>query len=84
SSVFVKIRYAHVLKEREVIQLAIFHLSMTIAKREGGKRSLIAMASYRSGEKLYSELYEKTNLYNHRTVKPEAFILKPDYVPNEF
>ncbi|WP_416316091.1 hypothetical protein [Streptococcus suis] len=51
---------------------------MTIAKREGGKRSLIAMASYRSGEKLYSELYEKTNLYNHRTVKPEAFILKPD------
>ncbi|WP_216903996.1 MobA/MobL family protein, partial [Nocardia alni] len=29
-------------------------------------------------------LYEKTNLYNHRTVKPEAFILKPDYVPNEF
>ena len=64
--------------------MAIFHLSMTIAKREGGKRSLIAMASYRSGEKLYSELYEKTNLYNHRTVKPEAFILKPDYVPNEF
>lgn len=64
--------------------MAIFHLSMTIAKREGGKRSLIAMASYRSGEKLYSELYEKTNLYNHRTVKPEAFILKPDYVPYEF
>ncbi|WMB28874.1 MobA/MobL family protein (plasmid) [Streptococcus didelphis] len=48
------------------------------SKREGGK-SLIAMASYRSGEKLYSELYEKTNLYNHRNVKPEAFILKPDY-----
>ena len=64
--------------------MAIFHLSMTIAKREGGKRSLIAMASYRSGEKLYSELYEITNLYNHRTVKPESFILKPDYVPNEF
>uniref|UniRef100_UPI00254E9E7C MobQ family relaxase n=1 Tax=Lactococcus garvieae TaxID=1363 RepID=UPI00254E9E7C len=64
--------------------MAIFHLSMTIAKREGGKRSLIAMASYRSGEKLYSELYEKTNLYNHRTIKPESFILKPDYVPNEF
>ncbi|WP_407952253.1 hypothetical protein [Enterococcus faecium] len=42
--------------------MAIFHLSMTIAKREGGKRSLIAMASYRSGEKLYSELYEKTNI----------------------
>ena len=57
---------------------------MTIAKRAGGKRSLIAMAAYRSGEKLYSELYEKTSLYNHRLVKPETFILKPDYVPNEF
>lgn len=57
---------------------------MTIAKRAGGKRSLIAMAAYRSGEKLYSELYEKTSLYNHRLVQPETFILKPDYVPNEF
>jgi len=57
---------------------------MTIAKRAGGKRSLIAMAAYRSGEKLYSELYEKTSFYNHRLVKPETFILKPDYVPNEF
>jgi len=57
---------------------------MTIAKRAGGKKSLIAMAAYRSGEKLYSELYEKTSLYNHRLVKPETFILKPDYVPNEF
>lgn len=42
------------------------------------------MASYRSGEKLYSELYEKTNVYNHRLVQPESFILKPDYVPNDF
>lgn len=64
--------------------MAIFHLSMTIAKRESGKRSLIAMASYRSGEKLYSELYEKTSLYNHRTVQPEAFIMKPNHVPDEF
>ncbi|HFQ5702511.1 TPA: MobA/MobL family protein [Listeria monocytogenes] len=64
--------------------MAIFHLSMKIAKREGGKRSLIAMASYRSGEKLYSELYEKTNMYNHRIVKPESFILKPEFVPEEF
>ncbi|OTN86653.1 MobQ family relaxase [Enterococcus faecium] len=64
--------------------MAIFHLSMTIAKREGGKRSLIAMAAYRSSEKLYSELYEKYNYYQHRDVQPEAFILKPDYVPDEF
>lgn len=64
--------------------MAIFHLSMQIAKRNGGKRSLIAMAAYRSGEKLYSELYNKVNFYNHREIKPESFILKPDYVPNEF
>lgn len=64
--------------------MAIFHLSMTIAKRNNGSRSLIAMASYRSGEKLYSELYEKTNFYNHRNVQPDSFILKPEHVPNEF
>lgn len=57
---------------------------MTIAKREGGKRSLIAMAAYRSGEKLYSELYQKYNYYQHRDVQPETFILKPNYVPDEF
>lgn len=64
--------------------MAIFHLSMTIAKRNNGSRSLIAMASYRSGEKLYSELYEKTNFYNHRNVQPDSFILKPEHVPNKF
>lgn len=64
--------------------MAIFHLSLSIAKRNGGKRSLIAMAAYRSGERLYSELYEKHNYYNHRIVKPESFILKPAHVPDEF
>lgn len=64
--------------------MAIFHLSMQIASRNGGKRSLIAMASYRSGERLYSELYEKTNHYQEREVQPDSFILKPNHVPNEF
>ncbi|CAI3301748.1 MobQ family relaxase [Enterococcus faecalis] len=64
--------------------MAIYHFSMQVAKRENGKRSLIAMAAYRSGERLYSELYEKENYYGHRSVKPDAFILKPDYVPEEF
>src|SRR5699024_1732533 len=36
------------------------------------------------GERLYSELYEKTSLYNHRLVQPDAFIMKPEYVPDEF
>lgn len=57
---------------------------MQVASRDNGKRSLIAMAAYRSGERLYSELYEKENYYGHRLVKPDAFILKPDYVPPEF
>ncbi|EOA8321444.1 MobQ family relaxase [Enterococcus faecalis] len=64
--------------------MAIYHFSLQIAKRNNGKRSLIAMAAYRSGERLYSELYEKENFYGHRLVKPDAFILKPDYVPSEF
>ena len=57
---------------------------MQVASRDNGKRSLIAMAAYRSGERLYSELYQKENYYGHRLVKPDAFILKPDYVPSEF
>ncbi|WP_341352407.1 MobQ family relaxase, partial [Enterococcus hirae] len=64
--------------------MAIYHFSMQVASRDNGKRSLIAMAAYRSGERLYSELYEKENYYGHRLVKPDAFILKPDYVPPEF
>ncbi|EOI6533999.1 MobQ family relaxase [Enterococcus faecalis] len=64
--------------------MAIYHFSMQVASRDNGKRSLIAMAAYRSGERLYSELYEKENYYGHRLVKPDAFILKPDYVPEEF
>lgn len=70
-------------KERRK-KVAIYHFSLQIAKRNNGKRSLIAMAAYRSGERLYSELYEKENFYGHRLVKPDAFILKPDYVPSEF
>ncbi|EOW1885609.1 MobQ family relaxase [Enterococcus hirae] len=62
----------------------MYHFSMQVAKRNSGQRSLIAMAAYRSGERLYSELYEKENFYGHRSVKPDAFILKPDYVPSEF
>ncbi|NSR16712.1 MobQ family relaxase [Enterococcus innesii] len=64
--------------------MAIYHFSMQVASRNNGKRSLIAMAAYRSGERLYSELYEKENFYGHRLVKPDTFILKPDYVPEEF
>lgn len=72
------------IKKERRKKVAIYHFSLQIAKRNNGKRSLIAMAAYRSGERLYSELYEKENFYGHRLVKPDAFILKPDYVPSEF
>ncbi len=71
-------------EKRRREKVAIYHFSMQVASRNNGKRSLIAMAAYRSGERLYSELYEKENFYGHRLVKPDTFILKPDYVPEEF
>lgn len=42
--------------------------------------SAIASASYRSGEKLYSERYGKYSFYA-RDTEPEAFIMKPDHAP---
>lgn len=61
--------------------MAIYHFSMQIAKRNGGQRSLIAMAAYRSGQELYNELYDKTNYYGHREIDPESFILTPENTP---
>jgi len=46
----------------------------------GGGRSGIASASYRSGEKLFSEKEERDYFYS-RDVKPESFILVPNNAP---
>lgn len=59
--------------------MAIYHLSSTTISRGKGQ-SAIASASYRSGEKLYSERYNQTNFYA-REVKPVAFILTPKHAP---
>ena len=59
--------------------MAIYHLSSTTISRGKGQ-SAIASASYRSGEKLYSERYNQTNFYA-REVKPVAFILTPEHAP---
>ena len=59
--------------------MAIYHLSATTISRGKGQ-SAIASASYRSGEKLYSERYNQTNFYA-REVKPVAFILTPEHAP---
>ena len=43
--------------------------------------SAVAMAAYRSGEKLYSERDGETKSYKEREVQPQSFILKPDHAP---
>jgi len=59
--------------------MSIFHLSVSVISRGKGQ-SAIASASYRSGEKLYSERYDKTSFYE-REIKPETYILKPKNAP---
>lgn len=66
-------------KRKGVKIMAIYHLSATTISRGKGQ-SAIASASYRSGEKLYSERYNQTNFYA-REVKPVAFILTPEHAP---
>ncbi|MBC2069335.1 MobQ family relaxase [Listeria booriae] len=60
--------------------MAIYHFSMGIISRGKGQ-SVIAAAAYRSGEKLYSDYYGKTNFYVGREVKPDTIILKPPHAP---
>ncbi|MFK5241490.1 MobA/MobL family protein, partial [Lactococcus lactis] len=55
--------------------MAIFHMNFSNISAGKG-RSAVASASYRSGEKLYSEMENKTYFYN-RSVMPESFILLP-------
>lgn len=44
-------------------------------------QSVVAMAAYRSDEKLYSMRDGETKKYKNHSVKPESFILKPDNAP---
>lgn len=45
-------------------------------------QSVVASASYRSGEALYSERDEEVKNFRTRGVTPEAFILSPDHAPD--
>ncbi|MBF7128049.1 MobQ family relaxase [Pediococcus pentosaceus] len=60
--------------------MAIFHMSFQNISA-GKMRSAVASASYRSGEKLFSDKEGKTYSYA-RDVKPEAFILTPKNAPD--
>ncbi|WP_132981539.1 MobQ family relaxase [Pediococcus pentosaceus] len=60
--------------------MAIFHMSFQNISA-GKIRSAVASASYRSGDKLFSDKEGKTYSYA-RDVKPEAFILTPKNAPD--
>ena len=77
-----KTRFARVKnkKERRTLLMAIYHFEAKVISRGKGQ-SAIASASYRSGEKLYSERYNKFNFYG-RSVAPKTFILKPSNAPD--
>ena len=59
--------------------MAIFHMNFSNISGGNG-RSAVASASYRSGEKLHSELENKNYFYD-RVVMPESFILLPENAP---
>ncbi|MQS77021.1 nickase [Lactobacillus halodurans] len=59
--------------------MAIFHMSFQNISA-GKMRSAVASASYRSGEKLFSDKEVKSYFYK-RDVMPEAFILTPKNAP---
>ncbi|MDY8107504.1 MobQ family relaxase [Pediococcus pentosaceus] len=59
--------------------MAIFHMSFQNISA-GKMRSAVASASYRSGEKLFSDKEGKSYVYK-RDVMPESFILTPKNAP---
>jgi len=71
------------LKSKSFIEgsfiVAIYHLSMQTISRGKGQ-SATASSAYRSGERLYSERYDKTSFYA-REKQPDTFILKPNHAP---
>ncbi|MBO2723277.1 MobA/MobL family protein [Lactiplantibacillus plantarum] len=60
--------------------MAIFHMSFQNISA-GKMRSAVASASYRSGDKLFSDK-EGNTYYYARDVKPEEFILTPKNAPD--
>lgn len=59
--------------------MAIYHCSIQIASRSDGK-SAVAMAAYRSGDRLTDERTGEQKYYA-RDVVPETAIMAPDYSP---
>ena len=66
-------------QRKEITAMAIFHMSFQNISA-GKMRSAVASASYRSGEKLFSDKEGKSYFYK-RDVMPESFILTPKNAP---
>lgn len=63
--------------------MAIYHFSGQVISRstsQGGIRSAVSCAAYRSGEKLFDERYNSEKMY-YRNVKPISTILIPSTAP---
>ncbi len=69
--------------QRGVIELALYHFHVDQLKRSEGQ-SAIASASYRAGEKLYSERYGEYSDYRNKGGVIEAGILLSPQAPKEY
>lgn len=63
--------------------MASYRFNATIVKRKGG-RSVVAAASYRSGEKLRDDLYETVHDYSRKKGIGETFVLIPEGADERF
>lgn len=57
------------------------HYHFDVGVSSSSTQSAVAMASYRSGDRLYSLKDGETKFYRNRFVEPESFIMKPDNAP---
>src|SRR5699024_6310164 len=71
----------YILERRCMIMSQGYFLFST-STSNAATQSAIAMASYRSGETLYSLKDGETKSFKKRSVEPEAFMLKPDHAPS--
>ncbi|ETT61276.1 hypothetical protein BSK66_27780 [Paenibacillus odorifer] len=60
--------------------MAIYHFAMQISSRSAGKSS-VAMAAYRSGERLTDDRTGEIKQYRPRAIEPETAILAPKHAP---
>ncbi len=61
------------------IKMSLFYFNVRNINKSS--QSAVASASYRSGEKLYSERDMEFKSYRGREVKPDSFILAPKHAP---